>query len=286
MATIPKGNHHLCTMFPDLPPEELDELAKSIKKIGLQEAIWTYEGRILDGKNRFRACALAGVKPFYEPFEGTEAEAIDFVLAKNFHRRHMSIEQKRVVIAEVLKSDPTQSDRKIAEQTQSSGHTVAEVREELEEKGEIEDTPVRTGSDGKQRPTARGAQLTSKTGAEELDDAQGNPVPERLRDVFGDPWILKALAKIDEWLIDLGNSKLSVGLKTKTAAYGAWMHSADAAKQLAETVTQLNNLRSSISAGVPHVVCSSCQGKNLKGGECADCRSTGWLPEWRFEELK
>jgi ParB-like chromosome segregation protein Spo0J len=64
----PLEPHQLAALFPELPPEELNLLARDIKTRGQLEPIIVYKGLILDGRNRYRACQIAGVKPRIEEF--------------------------------------------------------------------------------------------------------------------------------------------------------------------------------------------------------------------------
>jgi len=56
--------------------------------------ILLFEAKILDGRNRYRACEMAGVPPQYDDFSGTTEQAVDFVLSSNLCRRHLSKMEK------------------------------------------------------------------------------------------------------------------------------------------------------------------------------------------------
>jgi hypothetical protein len=54
--------------------------------------ITLYEGKVLDGWNRYKACLIAGVIPSTR--ELTEADPVAFVRSMNAHRRHLSASQR------------------------------------------------------------------------------------------------------------------------------------------------------------------------------------------------
>lgn len=85
--------HRIAAIFPLLKDDDLQLLADSIKADGLQHQIVTFENKILDGRNRYRACQLAGVDPTFKPWMGTATEAIDFVWRENRLRRQLTSEQ-------------------------------------------------------------------------------------------------------------------------------------------------------------------------------------------------
>lgn len=89
--------HPLAGLFPLLEGKELEDLASDIATHGLADAITLYEGLILDGRNRYRACELAGIEPRYETYAG--AEPLAFVISKNLHRRHLNESQRAMVAA-------------------------------------------------------------------------------------------------------------------------------------------------------------------------------------------
>ena len=59
----PMEFHPAAELFPMLAEQELLELAADIRVRGLLLAIVTYEGKILDGRNRKRACRPACRRP-------------------------------------------------------------------------------------------------------------------------------------------------------------------------------------------------------------------------------
>lgn len=96
--------HPLCELFPVLDAEDLAALAVDIKAHGQREPILLFEGAILDGRNRFKACQMAGVAPKFKAFTGDDPAAL--VASLNLHRRHLNESQRAMLAAELLKSAP------------------------------------------------------------------------------------------------------------------------------------------------------------------------------------
>jgi ParB-like chromosome segregation protein Spo0J len=90
--------HEVANLMPMMTPEELAELTADIKANGQREPITTYQGEILDGRNRYLACEAAGVEPRFHVWTGA-GSPVEFVLSMNVHRRHLTAVQ-RAVIAE------------------------------------------------------------------------------------------------------------------------------------------------------------------------------------------
>jgi hypothetical protein len=88
--------HPIADIFPLLEGDEFDSLVESIGARGLLNAIWLHpDGSIIDGRNRERACARAGVEPRYQTWDGKGSLAA-FVFAQNFERRHLSATLKAI----------------------------------------------------------------------------------------------------------------------------------------------------------------------------------------------
>lgn len=75
--------HPLANLFPLLHGADLEALAEDIGHNGLQHPVILFDGKVLDGRNRLAACKLAGVEPRFDEFNGTDDEALAFVLSLN-----------------------------------------------------------------------------------------------------------------------------------------------------------------------------------------------------------
>lgn len=96
--------HPYADRFPLLCDAELVELVESIKANGLRNPIvLDTDGRILDGRNRARACEIAGVEPEYVTYEGDDLA--EYVIDTNASRRHMTTGARAMATALVLADD-------------------------------------------------------------------------------------------------------------------------------------------------------------------------------------
>jgi hypothetical protein len=80
--------HELALLFPTIEGKDFDELVADIKANGLREPLTLLDGEILDGKNRARACEVAGVEPTFKTYEGDDP--VGFVVSANLLRRHLT----------------------------------------------------------------------------------------------------------------------------------------------------------------------------------------------------
>lgn len=90
--------HPATAIFPMLPDDELKDLAEDISRNGLLHPIVLDDhGRILDGRNRLRACEIGGIEPRFENYSGDDPDA--YALSVNLARRHMTKGQRAMVAA-------------------------------------------------------------------------------------------------------------------------------------------------------------------------------------------
>lgn len=89
--------HYFSSCWPDITGEDYEHLKDSIHVSGLRDAITLYEGQILDGWNRYRACNDMATPAHFVEFEGTPEEAEQFVEDKH-NRRSLTLTQRLTCI--------------------------------------------------------------------------------------------------------------------------------------------------------------------------------------------
>ena len=87
--------HPIAECYPPLPPQEFAELREHIRVNGLQSPIVLFEGMILDGATRYRACLELGLEPYFITPE--ISDPIAYVIGQNEMRRHLTTSQKAAV---------------------------------------------------------------------------------------------------------------------------------------------------------------------------------------------
>lgn len=102
MVQIKRVSKH-ANFYPMLSEEALAELAADIKENGQQSPITvTADGVLLDGRNRLKACEIAGVEPRVTVYEGDDEGA--FIRSSN-ERRHQSTGSRAMSTALSLQAD-------------------------------------------------------------------------------------------------------------------------------------------------------------------------------------
>jgi ParB-like chromosome segregation protein Spo0J len=92
--------HPVASIFPLLQGDDFEALKADIAENGLIEPIWLHpDGRITDGRNRFRACDALGIEPRFRTYQGdlSPMALVRFVISLNEKRRHLSSSQRAAV---------------------------------------------------------------------------------------------------------------------------------------------------------------------------------------------
>jgi N6-adenosine-specific RNA methylase IME4 len=91
--------HDVANIFPEMGAAEFDALCADIAANGLRESPWVYQGAVIDGRHRMRACAKLGVPCPVRVYSGDDP--VGFVVSLNLHRRHLSPSQLAFVGLEI-----------------------------------------------------------------------------------------------------------------------------------------------------------------------------------------
>ena len=92
--------HPIANIFPMMTGAEFARFCEDILSNGLIEPIWTYEGQVIDGRNRHDACIETGVPLRTRPYDGDDP--VGFSLSSNLHRRNMNESQRAMTAARVV----------------------------------------------------------------------------------------------------------------------------------------------------------------------------------------
>jgi hypothetical protein len=168
--------HPIADIFDLLEGEEFDELVKDISEHGLQLPIIKHEGKILEGRNRYRACLKSGVAPIFNTFSGTDPVA--YVISMNVRRRHMTSRQKQDALAKLFKLKPKLSARQAAKMIGASPTTASETRNKLVKQGDVSKLDTSVDTRGRQQSRSKKKSAKKKSDSDWLTQAQKELGPE------------------------------------------------------------------------------------------------------------
>jgi len=102
--------HPAAEIFPMLDDTAHAELREDIRDNGLRQPITLFAGKILDGRNRAKACAELKIEPRFEYYDGPDP--LGYVISLNLRRRHLNESQRGMVRARVEGLRPQGGDRR------------------------------------------------------------------------------------------------------------------------------------------------------------------------------
>lgn len=94
-------SHEATNLLPMMTDDEYAALMADIREHGQREPIVLWQGKILDGRNRWRACSELSLVPKTRQWDGSGSPTA-YVLSLNLSRRHLSTSQRAAVAVEAL----------------------------------------------------------------------------------------------------------------------------------------------------------------------------------------
>jgi hypothetical protein len=266
---------------------EFRELMADLQGNGLRIPITLFEGKILDGRNRYKACKQIGIVPEFRDFNG-DGDPVEFIVSMNLRRRNLTESQKGLVgakIASLERGRPKETAKSPAKEAEKNpprgGFTEAEAAKAV-------DTSERTVSRAKKvlreapKSEIKAIEQGKKTlgEVEKQVDKSKKETKETHLDKTGYP-IPNAI--IDEWKRAEAFSDV-VGLITKVkSAVNSGLEDKDVVfAEINNTViATLTNAYNDLKRVIPFAVCTTCQGRTPK--KCTTCKGRGFLSKFYYQ---
>ena len=146
--------HPIANIFPLMTDEEIDSLAEDIKKNGIHNPVWMFQGKVLDGRNRAKACEKLKQNPPTKQFTGTAKDAISFVWSENVERRHLNSSQKAIAAKKREILDKEYAKEVVEKVKQEAAQRKAQAKDKPRgEKASVQETIPEETAHGRQTST-------------------------------------------------------------------------------------------------------------------------------------
>jgi hypothetical protein len=282
--------HPYASVVPMLGQVELNALAADIQGNGLRVPIVLLDGKILDGRNRYKACQIVGVKPEFRDFNG-DGDPIDFIVSMNLVRRQLTASQKGMAVAKIaelprgnpaLKKSKTSTNPKsaqmpncksveeLAREVEVSPRTVGQAKQVLREAPKEVITQVEEGK----KSVASAVKEIKAEKQKEADakekhfDKTGYVIPES---------ILEDWNRADSFRSTI-NDLHKIKLQVEKALDVSDLIFREIGK---DTLIGLTNSWNELRSVLPYAVCPTCQGR--KRDKCTACKGRGYVSEFGYK---
>jgi N6-adenosine-specific RNA methylase IME4 len=158
--------HPAAEEFPLMPDDRLRELAEDISRNGQREPIKLFDGLVIDGRNRLRACELLGIEPTTETLP-RDINPFAYVWSLNGERRDLLAGQRYAIWDSCQeKSGAWQAEQQRIQDEANTKRAEAVKARERRDDGTLTSAPTRcgqTGSDADRSKAAKAKAMASGT---------------------------------------------------------------------------------------------------------------------------
>lgn len=93
--------HPAADLFPMMNEAGIKDLAEDIKANGLLHPIEFWEGQLIDGRHRLKACEIAGVEPIEVDVTGSGGDPYAYAISNKMRRHHLTKSQLALAAAKL-----------------------------------------------------------------------------------------------------------------------------------------------------------------------------------------
>jgi len=183
--------HKLAKYFPQIEGTDFDLFVDDIKKNGQKEPIILFDGEILDGINRYRACKKLDVEPKTKTYTGTDP--LGYVISVNIRRRHLSESQRAMLATEML---PEFEKKAKERQGKRNDLTSSLIKDNVNKENKKKNKEIKHGTASEEAGKQFGVSASSVQRAKKIKTAvENNELPkETIQDIVSGK---KTLNKVD-----------------------------------------------------------------------------------------
>lgn len=271
--------HPYAEIFPVFSDSEFDALLKDIGEHGLREPILLFEGKVLDGVHRLRACTQLHIEPRVRNYTGKDPLSV--AISENLKRRHLNESQRSIVAAKLatLKNGRPEksanlhsekSNSQAAQELNVSRRSVATAKTVLREAPKKEIKAIERG----EKTVSAVAKEIKQTKAtkESLTDKFGRIVPDEL----AEEW--KRAEQTGRKLVSLAREIKSIVSEGFSGAKQERVKDVIYAEINNSTISDAEGLAWALSSVTPYALCPTCSGYNRK--QCTLCKKRGWISKF------
>lgn len=264
-----------------MEPSELKELSEDISQNTQRAPITLYENKILDGRNRYRACLMINFEPKFRHYTGNDPQG--FVVSANLKRKHLDESQRSMVAAKLasMKNGRPEkganlhgfrSKEQAAKDLNVSPRSVATAKTVLREAPKQD---IKAVEQGKKTVSAVAKQIKEKkTKSDSPTDKTDRVIPD---EILAD-W--QRAEQVGKKLVSLAREIKSIVAQGFSDSKDARVKDFIYAEINNSAISDAESLAWTLSSVIPYAICPTCQGVNRKS--CGLCKKRGCISKFLF----
>jgi hypothetical protein len=174
--------HSIADVWPLLSDEELEDLAEDIKVNGLHHPVVLYEEKILDGRNRVKACELAGVAVKTMKYHGEDP--VGYAISLNEKRRHLSSSQRAALAVKMKPLFEAEAKKRQQAAGGNQNPSGTNQHRQVDKRSVVEKIPPATNKDPKKTRVKSRTQAAKALGTNERYVNQAEKIKKESPEVF------------------------------------------------------------------------------------------------------